>query len=97
MVCLSSLRFLNVIQSLSLSTLYLVVPRLHNRDMEVAMNRIVPGSWTTDGTFRHTREGEDDMPGHVKSSLMGASLNIPVSTLESETVGAGRRVILGLY
>ncbi|KAL3776632.1 hypothetical protein ACHAW5_000889 [Stephanodiscus triporus] len=48
------------------------------RDMEVAMNRIVPGSWTTDGTFRHTMEGEDDMPGHVKSSLMGASLNIPI-------------------
>lgn len=24
-------------------------------------------------------EGEDDMPGHVKSSLMGPSLNIPVS------------------
>jgi hypothetical protein len=50
-----------------------------NRDMEVALNKIVPGSWTNDGTFRHTMEGEDDMPGHVKSSLMGASLNIPVS------------------
>jgi thiamine phosphate synthase YjbQ (UPF0047 family) len=47
--------------------------------MEVALNKIVPGSWTNDGTFRHTMEGEDDMPGHVKSSLMGASLNIPVS------------------
>ncbi|KAL3823478.1 hypothetical protein ACHAXA_010238 [Cyclostephanos tholiformis] len=48
------------------------------RDMEVAMNKIVPGTWTTDGTFRHTTEGEDDMPGHVKSSLMGVSLNIPI-------------------
>ncbi len=47
--------------------------------MEVAMNKIIPGSWTNDGTFRHTMEGEDDMPGHVKSSLMGVSLNIPVS------------------
>lgn len=49
------------------------------RDMEVALNKIVPGSWTRDGTFHHTDEGEDDMPGHVKSSLMGPSLNIPVS------------------
>lgn len=48
------------------------------RDMEVALNKIVPASWNRDGTFRHTLEGDDDMPGHVKSSLMGASLNIPI-------------------
>ena len=42
------------------------------------MNKIVPGSWTRDGTFLHTMEGEDDMPGHVKSSMMGVSLNIPI-------------------
>ncbi|KAL7519004.1 hypothetical protein ACHAWX_003804 [Stephanocyclus meneghinianus] len=48
------------------------------RDMEVALNKIVPAQWTKDGTFRHTMEGEDDMPGHVKSSLMGPSLNIPI-------------------
>lgn len=48
------------------------------RDMEVALNKIVPATWTSDGTFRHVMEGEDDMPGHVKSSLMGASLNIPI-------------------
>lgn len=39
----------------------------------------VPAKWNRDGTFRHTLEGDDDMPGHVKSSLMGPSLNIPVS------------------
>ena len=54
---------------------------LYVRDLEVALNKIVPGSWTRDGTFLHTMEGEDDMPGHVKSSLMGPSLNIPVSIL----------------
>lgn len=48
------------------------------RDMEVALNKICPGQWTKDGTFHHTMEGEDDMPGHVKSSLMGVSLNIPI-------------------
>mmetsp|Transcript_20332 Transcript_20332/g.26686 ORF Transcript_20332/g.26686 Transcript_20332/m.26686 type:complete len:206 (+) Transcript_20332:104-721(+) len=48
------------------------------RDMEVALNKIVPATWTKDGTFHHTMEGEDDMPGHVKSSLMGPSLNVPI-------------------
>jgi len=48
------------------------------RDMEVALNKLVPAQWTKDGTFHHTMEGEDDMPGHVKSSLMGPSLNIPI-------------------
>lgn len=48
------------------------------RDMEVALNKLVPAQWNRDGTFRHTLEGDDDMPGHVKSSLMGTSLNIPI-------------------
>jgi secondary thiamine-phosphate synthase enzyme len=47
-------------------------------DMEVALSRLVPAEWNRDGTFRHTMEGDDDMPGHVKSSLMGPSLNIPI-------------------
>lgn len=48
------------------------------RDMEVALNKIVPAEWNRDGTFRHTLEGDDDMPGHVKSTLCGVSLNVPV-------------------
>jgi secondary thiamine-phosphate synthase enzyme len=47
-------------------------------DMETALNKIVPAQWNRDGTFRHTMEGDDDMPGHVKSSLMGVSLTIPI-------------------
>jgi secondary thiamine-phosphate synthase enzyme len=49
------------------------------KDLETALNKIVPESWNRDGTFLHTMEGDDDMPGHVKSSLMGVSLNIPIS------------------
>jgi secondary thiamine-phosphate synthase enzyme len=49
------------------------------RDMETALNKIAPESWNRDGTFKHTAEGDDDMPGHLKSSLMGVSLNIPIS------------------
>lgn len=29
--------------------------------------------------YRHRDEGADDMPAHLKSSLLGASLNIPVA------------------
>ena len=28
--------------------------------------------------YRHTLEGSDDMPAHIKSSLLGSSLTIPV-------------------
>jgi secondary thiamine-phosphate synthase enzyme len=49
------------------------------RDMEVALNKIVPSTWSNDGTFNHVDEGDDDMPSHVKSSLMGASLTIPIN------------------
>lgn len=45
-------------------------------DMETALNRLVPENQP----FVHTIEGPDDMPAHVKSSLLGASLMIPVST-----------------
>jgi secondary thiamine-phosphate synthase enzyme len=31
-------------------------------DLETALNKIVPASWNHDGTFRHTMEGDDDMP-----------------------------------
>ncbi len=29
--------------------------------------------------YRHTLEGPDDMPAHIKASLLGASLTIPVT------------------
>ena len=45
------------------------------RDMEVAANYIVPENLD----FIHTSEGPDDMPAHVKSSLMGSSLSIPIT------------------
>lgn len=46
------------------------------RDMERVLNRIVPED---DRLYEHTLEGEDDMPAHVKASLMGAALTIPVA------------------
>mmetsp|Transcript_10359 Transcript_10359/g.16749 ORF Transcript_10359/g.16749 Transcript_10359/m.16749 type:complete len:208 (+) Transcript_10359:3-626(+) len=47
-------------------------------DMEKALNRLVPESWNQE-MFAHTAEGPDDMPGHVKSTLVGASVHVPVA------------------
>ena len=45
-------------------------------DFESFMNRLVPEN---DVHFIHTIEGLDDMPAHIKSSLFGQSLSIPIS------------------
>ncbi|WP_315861437.1 secondary thiamine-phosphate synthase enzyme YjbQ [Stieleria tagensis] len=43
-------------------------------DFETAMNHVVPESLP----YVHTLEGPDDMPAHVKASMMGASVQIPI-------------------
>jgi secondary thiamine-phosphate synthase enzyme len=43
-------------------------------DFESSLNALVP----EDFPYEHTLEGPDDMPAHVKASLMGSSLLIPV-------------------
>lgn len=43
-------------------------------DFETAMNHAVPETLP----YIHTLEGPDDMPAHVKSSMMGASVMIPI-------------------
>jgi secondary thiamine-phosphate synthase enzyme len=43
-------------------------------DLESSMSAIAP----EDFPYRHTAEGPDDMPAHVKSSLLGCSLTIPI-------------------
>jgi secondary thiamine-phosphate synthase enzyme len=43
-------------------------------DFETAMNHAVPESLP----YVHTLEGPDDMPAHVKASMMGASVLIPI-------------------
>lgn len=44
-------------------------------DMEKFVNDIVSNK----SYFDHTYEGEDDMPAHIKSSLFGTSLSIPIT------------------
>ncbi|CAG9313680.1 unnamed protein product [Blepharisma stoltei] len=45
------------------------------KDFEDGLNRIVP----EEAKYRHTTEGRDDMPAHLKTSLVGSSHFIPIS------------------
>jgi secondary thiamine-phosphate synthase enzyme len=53
-------------------------------DFETVMNRIVPEL----NFYEHDDEGVDDMPAHVKSSLVSVSLTIPIT---------GERLNLGTW
>lgn len=45
-------------------------------DFEQIFNRLIPEnqSW-----YRHDSEGSDDMPAHLKSSLAGSSVTLPIT------------------
>jgi secondary thiamine-phosphate synthase enzyme len=45
-------------------------------DFESQINEIVPEDMPY---YRHTTEGPDDMPAHIKASLLGSSVSIPVT------------------
>ncbi len=55
------------------------------RDLEAFFRRLVPEG---DPLYRHTAEGPDDMPAHVKAALTATSLGIPI---------AGGRMALGTW
>ena len=46
------------------------------RDLETWLDRAVPEGA---GYWRHTLEGSDDMPAHVKAVLTGPSVTVPVA------------------
>ena len=46
------------------------------QDFESHMNKMIPENAPY---YQHTIEGADDMPAHLKSSLLGSSLVIPIS------------------
>jgi secondary thiamine-phosphate synthase enzyme len=75
-------------------------------DMETAMNAIAPDNLP----FVHTIEGPDDMPAHVKASLMGSSVSLPIADgqlalgtwqgiylCEHRNHGGPRRLVLTLW
>ena len=75
-------------------------------DFERFFTRLVPDG---DPLFRHTCEGDDDMPAHVRTALMAVNLSIPISRgklslgtwqgiflWEHRTIPHTRRIILHL-
>jgi secondary thiamine-phosphate synthase enzyme len=54
------------------------------RDLEMAFNRIA----ADDFPYVHTMEGADDMPAHVKASMIGSSVTVPIND---------RRLCLGTW
>jgi secondary thiamine-phosphate synthase enzyme len=54
-------------------------------DFESFINKLIPDG---DPVYIHTDEGSDDMPGHLKSSVIGAGITIPIT---------GRRLNLGTW
>lgn len=55
------------------------------RDLDDFFARIVPED---DALYRHTAEGSDDMPAHIRSALTATQLSIPV---------VGGRMTLGTW
>lgn len=76
------------------------------RDFERYFNHAVPDGWAG---FAHTLEGDDDMAAHIKASVLGASLSLPVRDgrlalgtwqgiylCEHRNSGGARRLVLTL-
>ena len=76
-------------------------------DFEGHFNRAVPENQPE---YHHTDEGSDDLPAHLKSSLLGVSLSIPLSNghpalgtwqgiylCEHRNHGGSRRLIATLH
>jgi secondary thiamine-phosphate synthase enzyme len=76
-------------------------------DFETVFNKLVPEN---DADYKHALEGSDDMPAHIKSSLLGASLTIPITNgrlnlgtwqgiylCEFRNYGGSRRLVLTIY
>jgi len=48
-------------------------------DFETIFNNLVPEN---DPSYIHTSEGADDMPAHIKTSLTGNSITIPITNYQ---------------
>lgn len=59
------------------------------RDLNAYLSRLVPPADDPSMKYlRHTLEGPDDMPAHIKAALLPVSLSIPVS---------GGKIMLGTW
>lgn len=60
-------------------------------DMESHFNKFVP---ERAAYYQHTYEGDDDMPAHIKASLLGSSVTIPISNGKL-ALGTWQGIVLG--
>ena len=76
-------------------------------DFEAFINKMIPEK---DPVYVHTYEGDDDIPAHLKSSLFGAELTIPITNhrlnlgtwqgiyfCEFRNYGGSRKVVLTVF
>jgi secondary thiamine-phosphate synthase enzyme len=76
-------------------------------DFESFINKMIPED---DPVYIHTYEGSDDMPAHLKSSIIGAEMTIPVTNhrlnlgtwqgiyfCEFRNFGGSRKLVLTVY
>ncbi|SVA20793.1 uncharacterized protein METZ01_LOCUS73647 [marine metagenome] len=76
-------------------------------DFESHFNHMVPEDQLY---YTHTMEGSDDMPSHLKSSILGSSISIPITDgqlnlgtwqgiylCEHRNRGGGRSVIVTIH
>ena len=76
-------------------------------DLDNILDHLVP---ERQPYYEHTMEGDDDMPAHAKSSLMGVSLTIPITNhrlnlgtwqgiylCEFRDYGGERTIVLTIY
>ena len=76
-------------------------------DFESHFNKMVPEDQPY---YKHTLEGSDDMPAHIKAALLGPSLQIPVTNgrlnlgtwqgiylCEHRDNGGSRKLVLTIY
>ncbi|MDO6685611.1 MULTISPECIES: secondary thiamine-phosphate synthase enzyme YjbQ [unclassified Agarivorans] len=60
-------------------------------DLEAHLNKMIPENAPY---FQHTYEGADDMPAHIKSSLLGSQITLPVNRGEF-ALGIWQGIYLG--
>ncbi|MDU0353141.1 secondary thiamine-phosphate synthase enzyme YjbQ [Paraglaciecola aquimarina] len=60
-------------------------------DMETHINKMVPENMAY---YLHNYEGDDDMPAHIKASLLGNNLTIPICN-GALALGMWQGIILG--
>ena len=61
------------------------------KDFESHFNKMVPENMAY---YRHTYEGSDDMPAHIKASLLSSSVQIPI-TNGTLNLGTWQGIYLG--